>query len=170
MLYYSHLSVSQLLSSEYAECRAAINSSGTVDMESFDKIFPNSHVILCQTTEGRDYTQLDRDKLVGMIAVKAYRPVYKNKLHDRSGYELKEGAREIGYLWVSEEYRGRGIATELLRHAINSAESEQYYATIHNDSAVMHHINLKCGMFPEGRNWTGQSGNVLQLYVKTMFV
>jgi len=76
---------------------------------------------------------LDGPTVVGSVTLKNPRPEYIARLRQRCGLDLR-GHLERGYTAVAPAYRGRGLATRLVRGLVERAQGLPIYTVIALDN------------------------------------
>jgi RimJ/RimL family protein N-acetyltransferase len=74
---------------------------------------------------------------------------------------------ELGYVMVSRDYRGKGIASKLCELMCDRFQHENIYATIRAENSQMKHVLLKIGFAQFGTHFRNRTDtDDLQLYVR----
>jgi GNAT superfamily N-acetyltransferase len=75
---------------------------------------------------------------------------------------------ELGWIFVAESHRGRGLSRELVEHLIAHVETARIYATTREANLPMRRTNERCGFRLEGSPYRSKLGNYsLVLYVRS---
>ena len=111
----------------------------------------------------------DDSSLIGVSALKHPNPGYREDAFTRARSELHpdDYGLELGWIFVAESHRGRGLSRELVERLVTCAETDRIYATTREDNLPMQRTNKRCGFHLEGSPYPSKQGNyTLVLYVR----
>lgn len=100
--------------------------------------------------------------LIGMGAIKSRLPEYNEKISERSGFILSPHLRELGYIVVEKQHRGRGFSKEIVRRLLDF--DDHVFATTSN--YAMSRVFHTFGFIQRGEEWQGKEGDTLTLWVR----
>ena len=100
--------------------------------------------------------------IVGVGVIKPDRPSYTKKVAKQSGAKLHREMRELGYVTVMKEHRGRGISRAIVQVLLSAHETPLFATT---SVARMKSTLEQFGFVQQGKEWTGRGGE-LSLWVK----
>ena len=108
-------------------------------------------------------------EIVGIAALKNPAAAYRAYVSTASGASLVRSSLpyELGWVYVSPQYRGVGYAQELCLRLINSAGPFGLFATSNTENASMHHVLFKLGFVGAGTPYRSRRGeHQLQVFIK----
>lgn len=137
-----------------------VGSGGAVDEKYVRRgaVRPGAHIIFAE----------DDGQTVGVAALKVPLPGYRSGLQEaaKADYALPESEYpyELGYVSVSPEYSGQGIAKALVAEVLRLAAGNGVFATTSNPK-MKEGVLPSFKFVPVGKAWTNGSGDVLSLFV-----
>jgi protein-tyrosine phosphatase/GNAT superfamily N-acetyltransferase len=117
----------------------------------------------------------DNEKVLGIGALKSPSDSYKKRVFTRSKSPCKPAdfPFELGWLFIVEEYRGRGLSRKIAEEALKPAEGKNVFATTRVDNCPMSRTNARIGFNRSGNPYRttrrGQS-HLLALFVRRSLV
>lgn len=106
--------------------------------------------------------------LVGVGGIKRPRPAYQIRVFEKAG--VADPGRypfELGWLFVEEDHRGKGLSLKLVDALCASVESAGKYATSHISNVMMHRTLERAGFQRVGSVFAGRrSQKDLLLFTK----
>lgn len=111
----------------------------------------------------------DNDKIVGTVSVKVPNDIISDNAFIKSGSEYKYGEFqfELGYLYVLEEYRNRGIAYNLEKMLCSTYKDYNIFAITNENNNISISLKLKLGFIQTGNKFKDRkSDNYLKLFIK----
>ncbi|WP_417809750.1 GNAT family N-acetyltransferase [Thioclava sp.] len=106
---------------------------------------------------------------IGVAALKVPSVGYRSGLQEaaKAGYSLPESEypRELGYVSVSPEHSGQGIAKALVAEVMRLATGNGVFATTSNPTMKMG-VLPSFKFVPVGKTWENGSGDILSLFVR----
>ncbi|RFC51105.1 MAG: Protein N-acetyltransferase, RimJ/RimL family [Verrucomicrobia bacterium] len=112
----------------------------------------------------------DDCSLIGVSALKHPNPEYREEAFTSASSVLlpDDYDLELGWIFVAESHRGRGLSRELVEHLIAHVETARIYATTREANLPMRRTNERCGFRLEGSPYRSKLGNYsLVLYVRS---
>ncbi|MXO49441.1 GNAT family N-acetyltransferase [Erythrobacter vulgaris] len=107
---------------------------------------------------------------VGVAALKVPLVGYRSGLQEaaKAGYSLPESEYpyELGYVSVSPNHSGQGIAKALVAEVLRLAAGNGVFATTSN-SAMKKGVLPSFKFVPVGKGWRNGSGDILNLFIRT---
>ncbi len=99
-------------------------------------------------------------RIVGVAALKRPLDSYRSKVAERAGVKLKpsEWPFELGYVFVLDDQRGRGLARSLTDALIREAGSANIFATVRANNEGMQTVLRRFEFAVAGRDYVSQDG------------
>jgi GNAT superfamily N-acetyltransferase len=106
--------------------------------------------------------------LGGIGALKKPHASYRRRVASASGTYLpaSEYPFELGRIFVSPSYRGKGLAGKIAEAALSVANGVGIFATSRSENAAIHKPLQRYGFIPMGKRYPGRRGDELQLFVR----
>jgi hypothetical protein len=109
-------------------------------------------------------TRRQDGEIVGVGVVKMQRPDYASRIASKAEYSFNEKMHEIGYVSVKKECEGHGHCQTILESLLSRFPNRPIFATTFSDP--MKHILPKFGFVRKGKEWTGDCGDDVSLWIK----
>ncbi len=79
---------------------------------------------------------------VGVAAIKSPLKSYKTKVFGAAGseYSIDEFSHELGWIYLKENHRGKGLITPLIENMLKEVENTPVFATTRSSNIVMQQI------------------------------
>ncbi|HET9415191.1 MAG TPA: hypothetical protein VFO74_13845 [Pseudolabrys sp.] len=106
----------------------------------------------------------DGPDLVGLGAIKRKRPQYAASLTRKSGFQIGHDWHELGYMVVRKSHQGQGLSLLIARKLLSSFSRSTLFATTSHPN--MKRTLARVGFVEQGREWPGQSGGILSLWIR----
>ncbi|MBN1102005.1 MAG: GNAT family N-acetyltransferase [Deltaproteobacteria bacterium] len=110
------------------------------------------------------YAQDPEDRVIGTVILKNQKDHYRRRIESATGLDLS-GYLERGYTAVTPEWRGRGVAGELIRGLIERSRDQKVYVTIHLDNGPALRLTRKNGMTLAGRFFNQRTGREIGVFI-----
>ncbi len=128
-------------------------------------------VVLRQNVERAKSLVFARSKgrLLGVAALKVPQPSYRKKIAQNSGFSLQSDLYpfELGYVYVQEAARGKGLAHRLVAAAVDQAHGTQVFATVRADNFGMLRTLDRAAFLHVGEEYPGRNqGASIRLLVR----
>jgi GNAT superfamily N-acetyltransferase len=96
--------------------------------------------------------------LIGTAALKNPRQSYRQRIGAETGAEIPAASfpYELGYVFITEDHRGRGLSRRLVEAALAGADCRGVFATSREDNAGMHATLGNCGFSLAGKPYTSR--------------
>jgi RimJ/RimL family protein N-acetyltransferase len=111
----------------------------------------------------------ESNNLVGVGAIKQPNTTYRNSVFSKakSNHPPNQYDVELGWIYIEEDFRGRGIGKTIVRELLEKIKDKKVYATTRTDNDTMKHI-LKYFKFHEsGEEYKSTRGkHSLVLFVR----
>jgi RimJ/RimL family protein N-acetyltransferase len=111
---------------------------------------------------------VDDAKLLGVAGLKQPTQNYRASIAKASDVLLPElsFSFELGWIYIAEAARGRGLSLSLCRSLVNFAGGKGIFATSKVENIAMHKTLAKLGFHSSGRHYESRRGGyALQLYL-----
>ena len=138
---------------ELDTCLALLAEGGAVDMHYATILLPRARTVAL-ARHGAE--------IVGLAALKALRPSYNETVSRKSGFQLPADSLEMGYVVVSEQHRGRELASTLVSRLIPISRGRLFATTY---APAMIHILSAQGFEVFGKAWKSRNGKCVSLLV-----
>jgi len=162
IIYHGENDKGELCESFYYDCRGAHCASAKIAQ-------------IPRTTNGRPYKLEDEPFLKAYGEDDYFHSLYKNFIEDKiyhdcgiigtfdenekfagylAYYEIAENIRDVSYIYVGEQYRGRGYGKDLLNFFVNKNIEENkisYYSCAENDISIK--LAKSCGFLSCAKRW-----------------
>jgi len=102
-------------------------------------------------------------QLVAVAALKNPRLTYREKLCDRSGFDLSKEkyAYEVGWVYVAENHRGSRLSRLVVEACLTEAGSGGVFATTREDNEAMQRTLKRYGFVRAGKAYESERVDVL---------
>lgn len=110
-----------------------------------------------------------RGRLVGVAALKVPQPSYRKKIAQSSGFSLQSDLYpfELGYVFVHEAARGKGVAHRLVAGALDQVRGTKVFATVRADNLAMLCTLHRAAFLHVGEEYPGRNkGTTIRLLVR----
>ena len=110
---------------------------------------------------------LHASEIVGTVAIKKPVSTYQEKVFRKAGAsEVSEKYEfELGWIYVRNDYRKKGIARGLVGHAMSAIPGGKIFATTRVDNSGMKTLLFEHGFIQTGRAYEGKSSK-LELFCR----
>jgi GNAT superfamily N-acetyltransferase len=100
--------------------------------------------------------------LIGIAALKNPRQGYRQRISAETGVEISAASYpyELGYVFITEGQRRRGLSRRLADAALASADGLGVFATSREDNAGMHSTLGNCGFSLAGKPYTSRDRSI----------
>ena len=132
---------------EIASCIALIRSGGALDVQSAKAELPQTTTLALARKNG---------KIVGIGTIKRERPDYAKRISQKSGVQFPGETRELGYVAVSAEHRGKHLSHCIARALLNRYEGRLFATT---SSDPMKRTVARFGFAQKGNEWKGRQNH-----------
>ena len=108
-------------------------------------------------------------RLLGVAALKFPQPSYRKKIARNSGFSLQSDLYpfELGYVFVQEAARGKGLSHRLVTAALNEVRGKQVFATVRTDNLAMLRTLNQAAFSHVGKDYPGRKeGTSIRLLVR----
>jgi len=111
-----------------------------------------AHVALISTDAGQ---------VIGIAALKRRAAEYRQKIFTRAGTGLAptEGELELGWIFIEEEYRRKGLSRMLVEALLNAAGNLDVYATTREENIAMRRTLASFRFDPTGEPYASKNGD-----------
>lgn len=109
------------------------------------------------------------NKLAGISAIKQPKEKYKKEIFfkSKSGENPEIFRYEVGWVYVEEQYRGKGYSIELLNKIVELSNGEPLFATTKESNTPMKKTLYKYGFQESGETYPSIRGDYkLNLYLR----
>jgi GNAT superfamily N-acetyltransferase len=105
--------------------------------------------------------------LVGVAALKIPQHSYRIRISASSGTEMSAASFpfELGYVFITENYRRRGLSRRLVQKALAAADDSGVFATSRSDNTGMHATLHNCGFSKAGKPYADRD-QLIQLFLR----
>jgi hypothetical protein len=142
-----------LSETELSQCVGLLRRGAAVDPESAAIELPQAHARAIVVLDG---------SVVGIGAIKRLRPRYAAKVSSSSGFEIRRGTRELGYVAIDEGHRGHRLSSRIVSLLVSSYTDSLFATT---DDERMKVVLSRNGFKRRGREWDGERAR-LSLWVR----
>jgi GNAT superfamily N-acetyltransferase len=107
------------------------------------------------------------DSIVGVAGLKNPCPSYKRKIFEKADLKQRchEFDKELGWVFVVEGHRGRGISTRLVKALLKEAGGFNIFATSRIEIVPMHRALMSAGFLEAGKSFISGRGNKVKLFL-----
>jgi GNAT superfamily N-acetyltransferase len=140
---------------------AFIRAGGEVAIQGLNERIRGAASLVFVRTEGM---------VVGVAALKIPQESYRRRVSTDSGAPLAATnfPYELGWVFVSPEYRGNGLSLLLSQAALRECKGFGVFATSRTDNVAMHKQLLKLGFVAVGHPYTsGRGKHSLQVFANS---
>ena len=145
--------VSELSDADVDTCVRIIAEGNAVDPVSARRNLPRSLAVAVARIGG---------EIVGVGTVKPIRRAYAERTAEESGFPFDPATPELGYVAVNPDHRGKHLSTKIVK-ALTAGRSTLYART---SDPRMKSALIRGGFAQRGREWRGQRGDQLSLWLK----
>lgn len=102
----------------------------------------------------------DRGSLAAVAGLKNPRVSYREKLIDRSAFDLAADKYrfEVGWVYVAPEFRGAGLSRQLVECCLAGCNGAGAFATTREGNVAMQKTLKRCGFIQVGKPYKSQRG------------
>lgn len=111
----------------------------------------------------------DHEDLAGIGALKSPDPNYRDRIASAAKARLPEAAYpfELGWVFVSNEFRGQGYATRIAKRILVEAHGAGMFATTHSENMAMRNVLERTKFVAVGERYRStQKDRLIQLFVR----
>jgi predicted GNAT family N-acyltransferase len=130
------------------ECEEILKEGASVDVGSVKRGLEGAKKIVLAK---------DGKQIVGLAAIKPFRPTYAAKVGRSSSTAIERGTIELGYVAVRQAYRQQGLGQDLVKTLLEGVEDPIFATTA---SRAMGKILSQYGFAQSGNTWKGQAGRL----------
>ena len=107
------------------------------------------------------------DSVIGVGGLKNPHQSYKKKTFDKSGLTQRcdKFDKELGWVFVIEEHRGKGLSIRLVEAILRDAPGCNIFATSRIDNVAMHEALVKNRFIQSGKPFISARGNKMILFL-----
>lgn len=108
-------------------------------------------------------------RLIGVAALKRPQDSYRAKIATRAGVRLNasEWPFELGYIFVLEEHRGKGLAQSLIEALLDQEGNRNMLATVRTENRAMQKALARFGFAIAGRDYlSDDASRILSLWLR----
>jgi GNAT superfamily N-acetyltransferase len=110
------------------------------------------------------YAQDPEGHVIGTVILKHQKEHYRKRIEKATSLDLS-GYLERGYTAVAPEWRGCGVAGELIRGLIERSGDQKVYVTIHLDNPPALRLTRKNGMTLAARFFNQRTGREIGVFI-----
>ncbi len=140
--------VTELSPDALTECVEILRVGGAVRVSSARGGLLSASKVALAKSDGR---------IVGLAALKAKRPAYSSRIAGLSATSIGKDAVEVGYVAVRNEFRGRGLGSDLVSKLLAVYDGALFATT---SSGAMKKVLRKERFRKTGKTWQGTSGRL----------
>jgi len=138
-----------------------VKVGGEVNPQGLRNRIENAHFLACAVTSGGE--------VVGVAALKNPHEHYRSSVFQkaRSKENPNQWQYELGWIFVKDEYRKQGVATQLVESLFSGSNSASIYATARENNDPILPILKKFGFVQSGEAYSSNEDSYsLVLYIK----
>jgi RimJ/RimL family protein N-acetyltransferase len=107
------------------------------------------------------WIEADDGKVIGVGAIKRPYEQYRSSVFKKAGSEevAIQFALELGWVFISPAFRGKGLSTPLIKKLLSSAENGSIFATTRENNEAMKAILANFGFQESGEPYKSSIGN-----------
>ena len=107
------------------------------------------------------------DSVIGVGGLKNPHQSYKKKIFDKSGLKQRcdKFDKELGWVFVIEEHRGKGLSIRLVKAILRDARGCNIFATSRIDNVAMHKALVRNRFIQSGKPFISTRGNQMILFL-----
>lgn len=145
---------------EQSRFRVMVEAGGEVDTVVLRRNVESAKSLVFARSEGQ---------LLGVAALKVPQPSYRKKIAQNSGFSLQSDLYpfELGYVFVHEAARGKGLAHRLVAAALDQVRGTKVFATVRADNLAMLCTLRRATFLHVGEEYPGRNqGTSIRLLVR----
>ncbi len=111
----------------------------------------------------------EESRLLAVATLKRPKATYRKSVSEKSDFDLDAETYpfELGYVFVKEEARGKGVSHQLVAAAIERSNERSIFATVRSDNAGMQRVLKRAGFSVVGTAYAGRKPNdAIQVLVR----
>lgn len=108
------------------------------------------------------------EKVIGIAAIKNPRDTYIKKIFSKSNtsHILNDGMKEIGWIFILEEYRRMNICKSLFKYILENTDQKNIFVTIRASNTAMQHVLESNNFIQVGNDYLSERGDYkLKIYI-----
>jgi hypothetical protein len=146
---------SDMSKEDFQACLVLIKEGSAVNVARAEKEFFKAMLISVRR---------EAAETVGVGVVKMQRPDYASHIATKAGLSFDDKMHEIGYISVKKDCEGRGHCQAILQSLLLGFPNRPVFATTF--TPAMKHILEKSGFVRRGKEWVGDRGDDVSLWIK----